>query len=677
MALPWGFPMDSEPVRVQEPIRIGEEFELDVNARRLRHGGRVRKLERIPLDILVLLVEHWGEIVTRDEIVAKVWGKGVFLDTDNSIRGAIRKIRRVLKDDPEQPRFIQTVTGQGYRFIASVISPEEESRVDASKAQPSSIPESMPTLISELDGWLQSRKLRLEEEEKELEAETPVDAEGNHGPSGTPRWRRWLVLSGVAVLAVIAVTYVITRRRAEDATGPKIKSLAVLPLKNLSGDPTEEYFADGMTEALIGRLSSIRDLRVISRTSVMRFKDTRMSLPEIAKTLQVDAVVEGSVIREGGRVRVNAQLIRGATDEHFWSEAYDRELGDALTLESEVAQSIARRVEVTVTGEERERLVAARHVSPDVYESYLKGQFVKSRSRAELEKSIAYFEEAISKDATFAPAYVGLANAYEELGTIFVGVSPDEVRPKVISAARKALELDPGLAEAHVLLAAVQQEQWHWAEAEAEYRRALELNPNDAAAHLGLANWLLCQGRTEEALAWSRRARELDPLGVSGTSTGWILFHARRYDEAIRELRSVLAVHPDAAAAYWFLVFALIANGRSEEAIPVLEKTVSIMDRSPGAIELLATAYAHAGRRTQALRLIDELKRRRRANYVPAGAFINPYLALGDYDQAFAWFERAYQEQSNILQFLRVHPFFDPVRGDPRFADLLHRVGLD
>jgi tetratricopeptide (TPR) repeat protein len=370
-------------------------------------------------------------------------------------------------------------------------------------------------------------------------------------------------------------------------------------------------------------------------------------------------------------------LIRGATDAHIWSETYDRELRDALALESEVAQAIARKVEVTVTGEERARLVAARRVAPDVYETYLKGQFAKGNSRAEVEERIAYFEETIRKDPTFAPAYVGLAEEYDSLGTIFVGGSPGEIRPKVISAARKALELDPELAEAHVLLAGVLQTQWQWAEAEAEYKRALELNPNDAGAHLGLADWLLCQGRMEEALAWAQRARELDPLGVSGVSNGWILFHARRYDEAIQELRSVLAVHPDYAFAQFVLGFALIGNGQSEEAIPVLEKTVSIMHRSPGSIELLATAYAHAGRRTEALRLINELKRRRQTSYIPAGAFINPYLGLRDNDQAFAWFERAYLEKSNILQFLKVHPFFDPVRGDPRFTNLLHRVGLD
>jgi len=528
---------------------------------------------------------------------------------------------------------------------------------------------------SELDAWAQNRSLQLEEE-VQPSVEAPADAGSDRG-QGTLSWvRRRIVLAGVVGLALLGIAYIFTRGRG-NATSPKIKSLAVLPLKNLSGDPAQEYFADGMTEAVIGRLSMIRGLRVISRTSSMRFKDTRMSTPEIAKSLGVDAIVEGSVIREGGRVRVHAQLIRAATDEHFWSETYDRDLGDALALESEVAQAIAQRVQVTFTGDERARFAATRFVAPEVYESYLKGAFGKNNSRTEIETSIGYFEEAIRKDPTFAPAYVGLAFAYDDLGTVLVGASPEEVRPKAISAARKALELDPDLADAHALLGDMQQDQWHWAEAEAEFKRALDLKPNDAAAHLGLANWLLCQGRTEEALVWSRRARELDPLGVTGLSNGWILFNARRYDEAIGELRSVLAVHPDYATAYWFLGYTLIAKGQSEEAISVLEKTVSLMDRSPGSLEFLATAYAHAGRRREALRLINELKQRRKTSYVSADALVDPYLALGDYDEAFVWLERAYQEKSGGLQYLKVDPVFDPVRKDPRFADLQHRVGLD
>jgi TolB-like protein/tetratricopeptide (TPR) repeat protein len=487
-----------------------------------------------------------------------------------------------------------------------------------------------------------------------------------------------VLLAGLAALVLFSFAVLLYRGRAATGTRQaKIESLAVLPLKNLSGDPTQEYLADGMTEALIGRLSMIRGLRVISRTSVMSLKDAKLSAPDIAKTLRVDALVEGSVIREGGRIRVYAQLIRGATDEHFWSETYDRELPDVLALESDVAQSVARKVAVTVTGEENARLVAARQVSPDVYESYLKGQFAKGNSRAEIQQSIAYFEDAITKDATFAPAYVGLADAYDSLGGSFLGAPTNETRPKVIRAAQKALELDPGLADAHALLGRILRKQFQWADAEAEYKKALVLNPNNSTAHLEYAEWLLSHGRVDDALAWSRRGRELDPLGTAGERIGWILFQARRYDDSIRELRSFLAVHPDDANAHLFMAFPMIANGQAEEAIPDLEKTASMMHRSPGALELLATAHARAGHRAEALRLLEELKQRQKMGFVQATSFINPNLGLGNYDEAFAWFERAYHEREGILQWLKVHPFFDPVRGDPRFADLLHRVGLD
>jgi TolB-like protein/tetratricopeptide (TPR) repeat protein len=529
---------------------------------------------------------------------------------------------------------------------------------------------------SELDAWVQSRKLRLEEEE--LRAERPAKEEVGVRPTGTTRARLRVVLGGVAGLALIAITYVTLWSHTGHTTQTKIRSLAVLPLSNLSGDSSQEYLADEMTEELCGRLARIHDLRVISRTSVMRFKGTKLSVPEIAKMLGVDALVEGSVIRQGDRIRVHAQLIRGSTDEHVWSDEYDGELGDVLTLEGEVAQSIARRVEVKVTGEERARLVTAHHVSPEVYESYLKAeeQFSNSSNRAEFEQSIGYFEETISKDANFAPAYVGLANAYERLGSILGGAPPKETHPKMMNAARKAIELDPDLAAPHVLLAAVYQKQWQWSDAEAEFKRGLELNSNDAGAYVGYAKWLLCQGRTDEALEWAQRARDLDPLGTAGDllgfpgiTKGWILFHARRYDEAIRELRSD---DPD----HWYLGMALIANGQPDEAIKVLEKALGT-GRKPAVMGVLVRAYAQAGRREEGLRLLDELKRRQRTTYIPAAAFVNAYLGLGDNEQALAWLERAYQEQSNILQLIKVHPFFDPLRGDPRFVDLVHRVGLD
>jgi TolB-like protein/Tfp pilus assembly protein PilF len=549
---------------------------------------------------------------------------------------------------------------------------------------------SVYALASELDVWLQGRKRSLagEQDEKEAKPE-PVEAEGDPlrvTPPGltshglTLRARRWLALAVVGLLGLLVAVYAVSRgRRPGNAVQPKITSLAVLPLKNMSGDPTQEYLGDGMTDALIDRLSRMHNLRVISRTSVMRFKNPQASVPEIAKMLHVDAIVEGSVMRQDNRIRVTAQLIRGATDEHFWSETYDRELRDVFAVQSELAQSIAEKVQVTATGEAHAKLTGARSVAPEVYESYLRGRsaYDKSNSRADIEESIAYFEHAIQLDPTFAPAYLGQAVAFSELGTVFIGAPPDQTRPRVITATRKALELDPDLAEAHVVLANVLQQQWHWAEAESEYRRALESNPNDADAHAGLALWLLCQGRTDEAVAWAKRGRELDPLAVSGESIAWILFQSRRYDESIRELRSVLALNPDDPNALSTLGFALAANNQPGDAIPVLEKSISVSNGSPASTGVLIRAYSHAGRRSDAVRLLAKLHERRRTGYVPAGAFVNAYLGLGENDHAFHWLEQAYKEQSNILQFLKVHPYFDPLRADPRFRDLVRRVGLE
>jgi TolB-like protein/tetratricopeptide (TPR) repeat protein len=449
-------------------------------------------------------------------------------------------------------------------------------------------------------------------------------------------------------------------------------------LKNLSGDRTQEYLADGMTEELIGRLAAIRDLRVISRTSVMQFRDPKETVPAIAKTLGVDAIVEGSVTREGNRIRVHAQLIRGSNDQHFWSETYDREMGDVFSLESDIAQSIAEKVEVTVGGKEHALLVAKRPVAPQVYESYLKGVYANRNTRVGTEQSVAFFEEVIRQDPTFAPAYVELANAYAQLGTVYAGAPPSETRPRLLAAVQKALELDPDLAEAHMLLADTYEKDWKWQESEAEFKRALALKPNDAAGHRGYAGWLLCQGRVQEAVAQAQSAQELDPLNVGLlVNNGFLLFHARRYDESIQTLRSALTVQPDAAEAHWFLGYALIAKGQPEQAIPELERALVLSDRSSAVIGVLVRAYAHAARRDDALRLLGELKKRREAGYVPAGAFVNAYLGLGDKDQAFIWLERAYDEKSNILLFLKTHPHFDLIRSDPHFADLIHRVGLD
>jgi TolB-like protein/DNA-binding winged helix-turn-helix (wHTH) protein/Tfp pilus assembly protein PilF len=623
-------------------------FEFHVEAGELRKHGLRLKVGGQPLSILALLLERPGEVITREDLEKRLWPVGTYVDYEHSVNAAVKRLRQALSDSADFPRYIETIPRHGYRFIAPVLG------------APSA---SAPPAKTEIEA-APSR------ETAEETLTSPFVAPARATKSA--RLSLKLSLGGAALIALFAASFTIYRRISATEQ-PPIKSLAVLALKNLSGDPAQEYLADGMTEELIGRLASLRGVRVTSRTSSMQFKDTRLSAPEIARTLGVDALVEGSVIREGRHIRVQAQLIR-ATDEHFWSEAYDREMGDVLALESEIAQSIAEKVAVTVTGQEQARLATARQISPEVYELYLKGKLGPRNTRAELEQSRANFEQAIQKDPTFAPAYVGLAKTYEDLGTIFVGASPAEMRPRVLGAAKKALELDPDLAEAHLLIAVVYQRRWQWNDAEAEYKRALQLKPSDASAHLGFATWLLCHGRTEEALAWARRARELDPLGESDIA--WILFNSRRYDEAIRDLRSALAVHPDSALARWSLGLTLIAKGQFTQAIAELEKTAAIMHRSPGSLEVLAMAYGYAGRRHDALRLIDELKRLRERGYVPAGAFINPYIGLRDYDQALAGFERAYKEQSNILQWIKVEPIFDPLRGNPRFEDLVRRVGL-
>ena len=508
---------------------------------------------------------------------------------------------------------------------------------------------SVYALTPELDAWMQRRRLQFKGEEEEPQVAPAVATQKGHPPTVKLRARYWLVLAGLTVLTVLAIAYFMSRGRADRGAQPKITSLAMLPLKNLSGDPNQEYLADGMTEAVIGRLANLHDLRVISHTSVMRFKNPQVSVPEIAKTLHVNPIGEGSVKRSCNRLRVTVQLIRGSTDEHFWSETYDRELRDVFSLQSDLAQSIAEKVQATVTGDDHERLAAARPVAPEVYESYSKGQFALnlSHNKAEIGESIAYFQDAIQRDPTFAPAYLGLADADSNLGTVFVGGVAEETRPRVIRAAQKAVELDPNLGQAHALLGAVLQQQWHWADAEAEYRRALELDPNSAPAYEGLALWLACQGRADEAVASAERGRELDPLAVSFEDFGWTLFQTRHYQQAERELRAAMAIRPDDFGALMDLGFVLIADNEPGQAIAVLEKAAAMSNRSPGALGILTRAYAHAGRRTDALRLIAELKLRNRKGYVPAGAMVNAYLGIGDNGQAFSWLEKAYQEQSN------------------------------
>ena len=530
---------------------------------------------------------------------------------------------------------------------------------------------------SELDTWLQSRKLRLEEEDDQ--AETPVDAKSDHGPKGTPRARLWLVVAGMAVLALLSVTYVLIRSHAGNSRQAKISSLAVLPLKNLSGESTQEYLAEGMTEALIGRLSGIHDLRVISRTSVMRFKDTQLSVPEIARTLRVDAIVEGSVIREGSRIRVHAQLIRGATDEHIWSEEYPREYRSLLEVQEEVARRIAEQIQISLTPEDRARLASTHAVDPEAHENYLKGRYYfNQRTGDALNKSIASFQQAIATDSRYALAYSGLADAYAMLG--FRGGFPSkDALSRAKTAALKAIELEETLAEPHTSLAFIAEtHEWDWATAEREYKRALELNPSDARAHNWYAGYLMYVGRFDEGISEAKCARDLDPLSLPiNNALAGRLLAGSHYDEALKQVQKTLELDAHFAPAHQTLGWVYLHSGKHEEAIREFQDALQLSGTADTDLQLdLGIAYAVTGKQDEARRILAKLENLHEQGVVPSGSVAILHGALGEPNEAFAWLEKAYKERDPQLTYIKAGRRFEPLRKDPRFTELVHRVGL-
>lgn len=521
---------------------------------------------------------------------------------------------------------------------------------------------------NELEAWRESRE----------PAGTPVDpVSADPQKSRIPIWLAALVPI-VALFSVGLWTW--SRSGVPQPADPStISTIAVLPIVNFSGDPEQEYFSDAMTDALITQLSTIPRLFVISRTSVMTFKNSRQPVRAIAKALNVDAVVEGSVTRSAGRVRVTAKLIRAATDTTLWAQTFDRDASDVLALQSDVAEAIARQVEASLSRDDLARLTATRAVAADVFEHYVKGMaLVQNDSRSTVEEAVRHLEAAVAGDPTFAPAYVGLASAYNLLGTYSLGVrSPAETRPKAAAAATAALKLDPNLIGGYRELAYVEQREWRWSAAEAGYRRAIRLSPGDSRAHANLADLLSCQGRFDEAIALARRARDMDPLSVwRATTLGMVLYFARRYDEAAHELRAATARHPEDATAHWYLGNVLMATSRFDEAIESLERSVA-GQRNPGPLGFLASAYAKAGRFHDAERVVDELSRLAQRSYVPPAAFVVAYSGLGDRERAFAALEQAYEERSNLIRSLKVLPVLDPLRDDPRFTAMVRRVGLE
>jgi len=673
--------MASEPTGVEQPIRFGEGYELDLHPRRLRRGSHALKLERIPFEILLLLLEHRDEIVTRDQIVSRVWGQGVFLDTDNSIRGAIRKLRQVLKDDAETPRFIQTVTGQGYRFIALVIAAEEASA--ASEPEAPVIPTSDRDFVSELDGWLQARRLRLVEPDQDLTAEKATDAGNAHGPWNRKAYR-WLFVGAVAVLSAACLLSLLVvwggRRASKPPTHFQGKIvLAVLPFENLSHDPDQEFFSDGLTEEMITQVGKLnRDrLTVVARSSVAKYKTTHLAAKEIGKELNADYLVQGSVRRWSDRVRITVQLIEAQNQTDLWTESYDRELKDLLAVQDSVVQSIASQIHIALTEEQKALLANPRQTSPEAYEAYLKGRYYWNKRTADgMQRAEHYFQQAIDSNPTYAAAYSGLADCNSGL-TWHGFKSPSDALPKAYAAARKAVEIDPRSAEAHASLGLVFSHGWNWAGAEAEFRSALELDPRYANAHHWYGDYLSIRRRHDEALAEAGRALELDPLNLMiGTWVALRHYQAHDYSRAIEQARNSVELDSNFAAAHLLLGEGYVQADLHTEGVSELKRAASLSGGSPLYTAQVAVALAVAGQKREALRIAHELETISRKRYVSPYGLAQIYAALNSNEDTFKWLQAAYDDRAVWMGYLAVDPIFDRYRSDQRFQELLRRIDL-
>jgi TolB-like protein/DNA-binding winged helix-turn-helix (wHTH) protein/Tfp pilus assembly protein PilF len=635
-----------EPEASQKTIKVAEGFELDTAAYELRRSGHVVKLERLPMEILLFLIEQRGQVVTREEIADRIWGKNVHVDTDNSINGAIRKIRRVLRDDPDSPRFIQTIMGRGYRFIAAV---------DTSAPEPSPDP-LLPAISDEPESF-------------------PLAEVSNSG------LRRWSVLLGAAVflIAVAAAGFLRFSARVRPASGRLM--LAVLPFENLTGDAAQDYFSDGMTEEMISQLGNLdaAHLGVIARTSVMHYKHSQEPLDQIGRELGVQYVLEGSIRRDSDKVRITAQLIQLSDQTHLWARQYDRDLSHLLALQGEIAHEVSEEIQIALWDRKPITPLAPQVSTPQNYEAYdlyLKGQYFWNKRTIEgFERAIDYYQQAIAKDPNYARAYAGLADSYTLIAS-YSATSPSEYMPKARAAALRALELDKDLPEAHTALALiVQNYDYDWQSAGREFHRAIELNPNYATAHHWYAEHLMWRGRFDEALRESERARQLDPLSlIIATDNGAILLYSRQYDRALEKLHAVHELDPSFPRADGLIVRAYEEKGMFADALAELEKSRPLYNS--WACSELADIYGRTGQPAQAALALARMEQLNRGQQVDPVVFVEPYIGMDKKDEAFLWLNKAYAQHSNSLTALKVDPLYDPLRSDPRFQDLLRRVGL-
>ncbi len=621
-------------------------YELDLKNGELRKAGQRLKLQPQPFKVLTILAVRAGETVTREEIQHQVWGEELFVDFERGLNVCIQQIRGALNDDADAPRYIETLPKRGYRFLATVEKLENP------------VQTAHPAVASQQIAAVRSTH---------------------------PKGKR-LRLAGALVSVVLLISALfhfakISNRFPFRTAAKSIRSVAVLPFDNFSGDPEQQYFADGMTEALIAELGQIRDLRVPSRTSVMLYKRAKKPLRQIAKELTVDALLEGSVTRSGERVEITVQLLDGLRDQHLWGGTYDRDFRDVLALQHELARAITAELKISFSPQEQQHLKSSAPVNADAYAAYLRGRYYWYKRTIEgFQKSIQYYEQAVAADPNYAPAYAGLADAYALLGSSpNDGLPPYEAMPKAKAAAQKALQLNDGLAEAHASLAHINMVyDWNWTSAEKEFKQAIELNPNYAGAHEWYAEFLAARGRESEALSEMKRARDADPLLVlMHAAVAEALYYSRRYDDVISQCQQTLELDPDYPLAHFHLGRAYMGKNMYPEAIAEYQKAQASLGETPAILMAIGYANAKAGDRAAARKALEELRAQSKRRYVPALYFAAIYTGLGDSDAGLLWLEKAYREHSEYLIYLNVDPMADTLRASPRFQAILRKIGID
>jgi TolB-like protein/DNA-binding winged helix-turn-helix (wHTH) protein len=622
------------------------DFRLDCTRFELLRDGRNIKLERKPMELLILLAEREGELVTRAEIIERLWGSEVFVDTEHGINTAIRKIRQALRDDPEQPRFVHTVMGRGYRFVGAIA---QNSPAEGKPPAPHA-PDATPQ-----------------------DSSAPQDLSTTGSSAGNPnsRLRFWLaVAASAALLLFVIIAATVRARRSPNyrntAATPNIRSLAVLPLDNLSGDPAQNYFADGMTDELTTMLAKNSTLRITSRTSAMQYKGAHRPLREIAQALGVDGILEGSVERADGKVHMTIQLIQAGTDTHVWAESYDRDANDVVTLPAEAAQAIATRLNSAVA------VKPPRYVSPEAHDAYLHGHYLWFTGQND--KAGEYFRKATELQPNYAAGWTGLSEYYGA-GAVDGLLDPRQALPAMNAAARKAIALDDALPEAHLTMAATYWVyNWDLAQADQEILRAIELDPKLAEAYHLRAKFLGILNRHQEAIAQQKKAMEIDPF-ARPWAMALIYVLARQCDAATTDAAQRLESTPNDPFLHKMLSWAYQCKGREKEAIQELERYLTLSGDNTSA-ENMRRTYAQGGYKATLHWQIQDLERKSAKQYVSPVDLAELYAQLGQREKTLALLEEGYRQHSPQLLDMQNNSNFDFLHEDERYRSLVKQIGL-